>query len=144
MVDPLDPWIDLAYQLRTVEQVPHVELYQLFEYGCKRSEPSPYDSCLEYSITKLNEQYDVRITYEAQLKLPLIILPDGSQGSRFECYSSKKNTLIVAYFKNIQNKVHNHSSIVNQYRESSTKTTFEFISKLLGFLGLFFLVIYFN
>ena len=100
LIQDLKPWFNLIDILKDFEQVDHVQLYQLFEYGCYYSR-EPHQSALEFFITDINVQYDIFINYQLQSKLKEHILADGSQGSRLEVYSKKKDTLFVVYFKTV-------------------------------------------
>ena len=103
LITNLAPWYELADLLKDFEQVNHVQLYELYQYGRQYSQYTQqrYESDLDFFITAINVQYDVQINYQTQRKLKQHILVDGSQGSRLEVFSKRKDTLLVVYFKTV-------------------------------------------
>lgn len=100
LITDLKPWFSLVDRLKDFEQVDHVQLYQLFQYGRQYSSKR-HQSSLDFVISDINLQYDIQINYQTQKKLKLHTLADGSQGSRLQIYSEKKDTLFVVYFKTV-------------------------------------------
>ena len=101
LITDLKPWYRLIDHLKDFEQVDHVQLYQLFQYGRQYNQGRP-QSNLEFFINDINIQYDIHINLQTQLKLKEYFLADGSRGSRLEIYSKKKDTLFVVYFKTVR------------------------------------------
>ena len=99
LIKDLESWYNLADLLKDFEQVDHVQLYQLYQYGIPHSK-APYSSSLEFLIDDINVQYDICINIKL-IRPMQHILVDGSRGSRLEIYSEKKDTLFVLYFKTV-------------------------------------------